>query len=111
MKRFSRCWRRTSAADQDYRVGSSSRKGNGRSADEPRVRLDSEKLGQFELLSFRKAVLRVCTFLGIDPRAGKEPALANMIVVSDTLNYMDFRKVLRFCKVSQAGRQLSATHD
>ena len=40
MKRFSRCWRRTSAADQDYRVGSSSRKGNGRSPDEPRVRLD-----------------------------------------------------------------------
>jgi hypothetical protein len=67
---------------------------NGRSSDELRIRLDAEKVGEFGALSFRKAVLRVCAFLGINPKTGGQRELADTIVVSDTLNYVDFRKVL-----------------
>ena len=31
-----------------------------------RIRLDAEKVGEFGSLSFRKALLRVCAFLGIN---------------------------------------------
>jgi SAM-dependent methyltransferase len=67
---------------------------NGRSLDELRIRLDAEKVGQFGTLSFRKAILRVCAFLEINPKTDKEVERADTIVVSDTLNYVDFRKVL-----------------
>jgi len=67
---------------------------NGRSVDELRIRLDAEKVGQFGALSFRKALLRVCIFLGINPKTEEKTGRADTIVVSDTLNYVDFRKVL-----------------
>ena len=67
---------------------------NGRSVDELRIRLDAEKVGQFGTLSFRKALLRVCVFLGINPKTEEKTRRADTIVVSDTLNYVDFRKVL-----------------
>jgi SAM-dependent methyltransferase len=67
---------------------------NGGSFDELRVRLDAEKVGQFEAVSFRKAILRVCRLLEIDPKRDKKAERADTIVVSDTLNYVDFRNVL-----------------
>jgi SAM-dependent methyltransferase len=68
---------------------------NRGSVEELRLRLDAEKIGQLCRLSFRKALLRVCTFLEINPRKGAETQHADTIVISDTLNYVDFRKVLR----------------
>jgi hypothetical protein len=63
-------------------------------ADDLRLRLDAEKIGQFGQLSFRKALLRVCAFLQINPRTEAEIQRADTMVISDTLNYVDFRKVL-----------------
>ena len=68
---------------------------NDGSLDELRIRLDAEKVGQFEALSFRKAIIKVCAFLGINPKAAENTERADAIVFSDTLNYVDFRKVLR----------------
>lgn len=67
---------------------------NGGSLDELRIRLDAEKVGQFGALSFRKALIRVCAFLEINPETDEKTERADTIVVSDTLNYVDFRKVL-----------------
>jgi hypothetical protein len=68
--------------------------GNDWSVDELRLRLDAEKIGQLGRLSSRKALLRVCAFLGIDPKKNAGTQQADTLVVSDTLNYVDFRKVL-----------------
>ena len=67
---------------------------NGESVDELRLRLDAEKIGQLDRLSFRKALLRVCVFLKIDLRKQVEIQRVDTMVISDTLNYLDFRKVL-----------------
>jgi SAM-dependent methyltransferase len=64
------------------------------SLDDLRIRLDAEKVGQFGTLSFRKALLRVCAFLEVNPRTEAKTERADTIVFSDTLNYVDFRKVL-----------------
>jgi hypothetical protein len=62
--------------------------------EELRVRLDAEKVDEPWSPCFRKALLKVCAFLEIDPRAVEKIELVDTIVVSDTLNYVDFRKVL-----------------
>ena len=67
---------------------------NRGSVDELKLRLDVEKIGNPEQLSCRKALLRVCTFLQIDVRTGVEIERADTMVISDTLNYVDFRNVL-----------------
>jgi hypothetical protein len=67
---------------------------NRGSVDELKLRLDVEKIGNREQLSCRKALLRVCTFLQIDVRTGVEIERADTMVISDTLNYVDFRNVL-----------------
>ncbi len=59
-----------------------------------RIRLDAEKVGEFKTLSFRKAILTVCGFLEINPKTEAITDRADTIVFSDTLNYVDFRKVL-----------------
>ena len=64
------------------------------SLDDLRIRLDAEKVGQFGTLSFRKALLRVCAFLEMNPKTEAKTERADTIVFSDTLNYVDFRKVL-----------------
>src|SRR6516162_1056542 len=64
------------------------------SLDELRIGLEAEKVGQFMTLSFRKALLRVCAFLGINPQTETKSERADTIVFSDILNYVDFRKVL-----------------
>jgi hypothetical protein len=66
---------------------------NGESADELKLRLDAEKVQGFALLSSRKALLRVDAFLGINPRKDQIER-ADTIVISDTLNYVDFQTVL-----------------
>src|SRR6516162_9638650 len=72
-----------------------------------RIRLDAEKVGQFGSLSFRKALLRVCAFLGINPKTEAKTERADTLVFSDMLNYMDFRKVLnRFAKYLKPGAGL-----
>jgi len=68
---------------------------NGRSADHQRIRLDAEKVSDTGALSFQKAMLRVCRFLGMDPKGDASRRGADMMVFSDLLNYVDFRKVLR----------------
>ncbi|SRR5258708_664412 len=67
---------------------------NGEAVDELRLRLDAEKVGEFARLSSRKALLRAGAFLGINPRQDQEKERADTIVISDTLNYVDFRMVL-----------------
>jgi hypothetical protein len=62
--------------------------------DELRLRLDAEKVGQVDRLSFRKALVRVCAFLKIDPRKEGQTQPVDTIVISDALNYVDFRQVL-----------------
>ena len=79
---------------------------NSRLPGELRVRLDAEKVGLFGALSFRKALLRVCAFLDINPKTNTKAERADTVVVSDTLNYVDFRKILSgFAKISQTGRE------
>ena len=39
--------------------------------DELRTRFDAEKVGQFGALSFRKALIRLCAFLKINPKTEK----------------------------------------
>lgn len=68
-----------------------------RSGQVQKVRLDVEKIAEPRALSFRKAVLQVCAFLGIDPRDARRVEMADTLVFSDILNYVDFRKVLRGC--------------
>lgn len=80
---------------------------NRESSDELRLRLDAEKAGQPATLSFRKALLRVCAFLEIDPKTLGKTERADTIVISDTLNYVDFRKVLSsFAKYLRPGGRL-----
>jgi len=67
---------------------------NGESVDKLRLRMDAEKIGQLDRLSFRKALLRACSFLEIDLREDAGTRQADTVVISDTLNYVDFRKVL-----------------
>jgi len=64
-------------------------------------------VGQLGTLSFRKALLRVCAFLGINPKTEAKTERADTLVFSDMLNYMDFRKVLnRFAKYLKPGAGL-----
>lgn len=67
---------------------------NRESVDELRLRLDAEEIGEIARLSSQKTLLRVCAFLGIDPRKDAEIQRADTIVISDLLNYVDFRNVL-----------------
>ena len=67
---------------------------NGESVDELMLRMDAEKIEQLDRLSFRKALLRVCLFLKIDLRTDPDIQRADTMLISDTLNYVDFRKVL-----------------
>ena len=64
------------------------------SLDDLRIRFDAEKVGQFGALSFRKALLKVCAFLEINPKTEAKTERADTIFFSDMLNYVDFRKVL-----------------
>jgi hypothetical protein len=68
---------------------------NTRSPDALSVRLDAEKVGETRTLSFRKALLRACAFLKLNPRTEPRMEHADTLVFSDILNYVDFRKVLR----------------
>jgi SAM-dependent methyltransferase len=68
---------------------------NVASGDTLGVRLDAEKAGQLEDLSFRKVLLRACAFLEINPRTEIQTELADTMVFSEVLNYVDFRKVLQ----------------
>jgi SAM-dependent methyltransferase len=67
---------------------------NVQSSDELRVRLDLKEVGHCASMAFRKAMLRVCAFLGINPRMVEERERVDLIVMSDILNYVDFRAVL-----------------
>jgi hypothetical protein len=79
---------------------------NVKSLDELRIRLDAENVWQFRTLSFQKAILRICAFLELNPRTETELERVSTIVISDLLNYVDFRVVLAgFAKyLKPAGR-------
>jgi len=59
-----------------------------------RIRLDAEKVGQVGTLSFRKALIKVCAFLEINPKTEAKIERADTMFFADALNYVDFRKVL-----------------
>jgi hypothetical protein len=67
---------------------------NSGCGEEQKIRLDVEKVGAPGALSFRKALVRVCRFLGMAPGAKGNGRGADLMVFSDLLNYVDFRKVL-----------------
>jgi len=65
---------------------------NNGCADEWRIRLNAEQVGEPGALSFRKALARAGKFLA--PAPGAQPIGADLMVFSDLLNYVDFRTVL-----------------
>jgi hypothetical protein len=64
------------------------------SLDTQRIRLDAENITRPDLLSYRKALIRVCRFLNIDPKARTREERATAMVLSDILNYVDYRSVV-----------------
>jgi SAM-dependent methyltransferase len=68
---------------------------NAESAEALGIRLDAEEAGRRENLACRKALLRACAFLAINPRSEPRTDLADTIVFSEILNYVDFRKVIQ----------------
>ena len=64
----------------------------GGAEDEMRVKMDVEKVGGRDALSFRKALVRACRFFELNPR--ERMGAADLMVFSDVLNYVDFREVL-----------------
>jgi hypothetical protein len=62
-------------------------------ADERRIRLNAEKVAEPSALSLLKALVKAREFLDLSP--GARLAGADLMVFSDLLNYVDFRKVLR----------------
>jgi len=62
-------------------------------ADERRIRLNAEKVAEPGALSLLKALIKAREFLDLSP--GEQLAGADLMVFSDLLNYVDFRKVLR----------------
>ena len=63
---------------------------NAESAEALGIRLDAEEAGRREGLGCRKALLRACAFLAINPRTVPYTELADTIVFSEILNYVDF---------------------
>jgi SAM-dependent methyltransferase len=68
---------------------------NAESAKALGIRLDAEDAGRRGGLGYRKALLRACEFLAINPRTEPRTELADTIVFSEILNYVDFRKVIQ----------------
>jgi SAM-dependent methyltransferase len=68
---------------------------NAESAEALGIRLDAEEAGRREGLGCRRALLRACAFLAINPRTEPRTELADTIVFSEILNYVDFRKVIQ----------------
>jgi hypothetical protein len=67
---------------------------NGVSLDTQHLRLDAEDITRPGSLSYRKALIRVCRFLHMDPRAQAREERATAMVFSDILNYVDYRGVV-----------------
>jgi hypothetical protein len=67
---------------------------NQASSESQYIRLDAEKIAMPDTLSYKQALVRVCRFLSLDARAPARQELATTIVFSDTLNYIDYRRVL-----------------
>jgi len=67
---------------------------NSSSLDTQRIRLDAENIARPDLLGYRKALIRVCRFLALDPRAQAREERATAMVFSDILNYVDYRNVV-----------------
>jgi hypothetical protein len=64
------------------------------SLDTQRIRLDAENITRPDLLSYGKALIRVCRFLNTEPRAQAREERATAMVFSDILNYVDYRNVV-----------------
>ena len=79
---------------------------DGGSLDELRIRLDAEKVGQFSALSFRKAILRVCAFLEINPKTDAKNGACGY---DRFFGYFELRGFSEgsewFCEISQTGWQ------
>jgi len=81
--------------------------GNCVSLDTQRIRLDAGNIMRPELLSYKKALIRVCRFLGADPRGPIREERATALVFSDILNYVDYRNVVTgFASFLQSGGRI-----
>jgi hypothetical protein len=58
------------------------------------LRADVESVARSQSLSSRKAIVRICRFLGRNSRAAANPEIATTLIFSDILNYVDFRRVI-----------------
>jgi len=80
---------------------------NSSSLDTQRIRLDAESITRPDLLSYGKALVRVCRFLKLDPRVQAREARATAMVFSDILNYVDYRNVVSgFANFLKAGGRI-----
>jgi len=68
--------------------------GNSRIAESQSIRFDVEDIARPHSVGYRRAMVRVCRFLGRDPRSPAAGGQATAMVLSDILNYVDFRKVI-----------------
>jgi hypothetical protein len=80
---------------------------NSSSLETQRIRLDAESITRPDLLSYRIALIRICRFLALDPRAQAREDRATAMVFSDILNYVDYRNVLSgFANFLQSGGRI-----
>ena len=64
------------------------------SLDTQHLRVDAENITQPDSLSYKKALIRVCRFLDMDPKAQARRERATALVFSDILNYVDYRNIV-----------------
>jgi hypothetical protein len=80
-------------------------------ADSQFLRADVESVMRPVSFSYRKVALRVCGFLGNDPRAVGNSESVTTLVFSDILNYVDFRGVIGgFAKFLRPGGRIIITN-
>jgi SAM-dependent methyltransferase len=70
---------------------------NERSSHHQYLRLDADKIAHPDAMSHRKALGRICDFLGLDARRETRDERVSTMLFSDILNYVDYRKVIRGC--------------
>ena len=80
---------------------------NGEMFDRRQIKFDAEKIDAHGTLSYKKALLRVSRFLGVNPRAETNKEHADTIIFSEILNYVDYQRVLGgFSKYLKPGGRL-----
>ncbi|MFA5871499.1 MAG: methyltransferase domain-containing protein [Parcubacteria group bacterium] len=84
------------------------------------IRADIEKAKEESSFRFKKAVMKICSFLNIDPRVEKDRERVDTMIFSEILNYVDCKEVLgafarflkpggRFIILNEPGRTFEST--